>query len=71
MGIFYDGIGDRVLLLRSKAGLSRENLAQLVGITWEELLLIEKSDILPSKDCIDKLANVLHAEKKWLLTERR
>ncbi len=69
--IFYDGIGERVLLLRRKMGISRDQLAEMVGLTWTDLQMIEKDNAAPSEQAVDDLAKILSIDPFWLRYEKR
>lgn len=71
MDIFYDGIGDRIRHLRAKKGLSRQQLAEQTGISWQQLQMIEQSHRCPSEDAIDRIAAVLGEDGGWLRKEHR
>ncbi len=69
--IFYDGIGERIMTLRRQMGISRDELAEMVGLSWTDLQMIEKDNAAPSEQAVDDLAKILSIDPYWLRYEKR
>lgn len=60
-------IGTKVKLLRTKAKFSQEKLAELADINKNTVGLIERGEISPSIETLEKIANALKIELKELV----
>ncbi|MBN2910803.1 helix-turn-helix transcriptional regulator [Polycladomyces sp. WAk] len=59
--------GDRIALLREKAGLTQEQLAQKIGISRAALAKYEKSRREPDFETLDKIADFFNVSVDYLL----
>lgn len=61
-----DAIGTRIAQARREAGLTQEELADLVGVSTRSLQSYEAGNVVPYKH-IRKLAKVLKRQVEWFL----
>ena len=61
------GIGERIERLRKKHGLSRETLAEELGITWQHLANIEKCRRKLTLDLLDRLRDIFSVTADYLM----
>jgi transcriptional regulator with XRE-family HTH domain len=59
--------GNRVKEAREKRGISQEKLAQLVGISANQIRRYEKGQGNPAADTLTQLSRVLRVSSDWLL----
>lgn len=50
------GLGNRVLKLRERAGVTQETLAEAVGVTRQTIIAIERGNYIPSTLLAFKIA---------------
>lgn len=68
--MFTLSLGERVLLLRRRAGLSQDNLARVVGTTRITINAIENERSRPRQDLTLRLAAALNTSVDTLRDER-
>ena len=62
-----DSIGGRIKILRLKAGLTHQQLADLLGISQTNIGRWEKNKMSPRQAMVGKLATVLNTNVNWLI----
>ena len=62
-----DSIGKRITYLREKKKLTQRGLAQFVNVSHTTISRLEKDNIKPSIDTIDKLANFFETTSDYIL----
>lgn len=67
MQIESHDIGERIERLRKKHGLSRETLAEELGITWQHLANIEKGRRKLTLDLLDHLRDIFNVTADYLM----
>ena len=75
--IFIDGahnvsiekeeIGSRILMLRTELGLTRDEFAQEVSCSRNQIYNVEKRKSIPSEKLVKKIAEAFSASYEWLL----
>jgi len=62
-----NNVGERIKSLRSQAGLTQNDLAAKVGLTYVQIGRYEKRGAVPSSDVLAKLANALNTTTDFLM----
>lgn len=62
-----DKIGIKIRLLRTKAKFSQEKLAELADVNKNTVGLIERGEMSPSIETLEKIAQALNIELKELV----
>lgn len=60
-------IGIKIRLLRTKSKLSQEKLAELANVNKNTIGMIERAEISPSIDTLERIAIALNIELKELV----
>ena len=60
-------LGDNMMLLRKKKGLSQSELGKQIGTSGDVVGRYERGDIKPSIDVVEKIANVLDVSIDFLI----
>lgn len=68
MGKSYEGLGERIAVLRRQRGLSQTALAGRVGVTLETISRLERGVSLPSVERLDAVAVALGVPL-WMLLQ--
>lgn len=63
-------IYNRVALLRTEAGLSRQQLAEAVGVNYQTIGFIERGDYFPSLELAFKIAEVFGVEVTTVFSDK-
>jgi len=61
-------LGLRLKEFRDYLNLSGEELGQVVGVQKSVIYRYEKSDIIPTKEVLDKIVSTYNINLHWLLT---
>lgn len=59
--------GEKLLILRKKKGLSQRKLAEMMGISFNNLPKYESSQVLPKPDLLLKLSAIFDVSIDYLL----
>jgi len=62
----YRGYGDRIRILRERAGITIEQLAERLGVAPYFIRRTELSEVYPTKPYIEALADVLNIDASYL-----
>ncbi|ACB61940.1 MULTISPECIES: helix-turn-helix domain-containing protein [Exiguobacterium] len=62
----YRGYGDRIRILRERAGISIDQLADNLGVAPYFIRRTELSEVYPTKAYIESLAEALHIDSSYL-----
>jgi transcriptional regulator with XRE-family HTH domain len=60
-------LGDNVMLLRKKKGLSQADLGKIIGTSGDVIGRYERGDITPSVEVVSKIADALEVSVDYLL----
>lgn len=60
-------LGDNMMLLRKKKGLSQADLGKKIGTSGDVIGRYERGDIKPSIDVVEKIADVLEVSIDYLI----
>jgi transcriptional regulator with XRE-family HTH domain len=60
-------LGDNMMLIRKKKGLSQADLGKLIGTSGDVIGRYERGDIKPSIEVVEKLANALEVSIDYLV----
>lgn len=60
-------LGDNMMLLRKKKGLSQADLGKKIGTSGDVVGRYERGDIKPSIDVVEKIADVLDVSIDYLI----
>lgn len=60
-------LGDNMMLLRKKKGLSQADLGKKIGTSGDVVGRYERGDIKPSIDVVEKIADVLEVSIDYLI----
>jgi putative transcriptional regulator len=63
-------IYNRVALIRTEAGMSRQQLADAVGVNYQTIGFIERGDYLPSLELAFKIAEVFHTDVPMIFSNK-
>ena len=63
-------IYNRVALLRTESGLSRQELAEKVGVNYQTIGFIERGDYFPSLELAFKIAGVFGVEVTTVFSDQ-
>lgn len=63
-------IYNRLTVLRAEAGLSRQDLANKVGINYQTIGFIERGDYSPSLELAFKIAEVFNVEITSIFSDK-
>lgn len=64
-------IGEKIKLLRKRAGLTQAELAEKLGVTPRAIIYFEKNQRHPSKEVIQRLAEIYEISEEVLADDRR
>ena len=60
-------LGDNMMLIRKKKGLSQADLGKLIGTSGDVIGRYERGDITPSIDVVTKIADALEVSIDYLI----
>ena len=60
-------LGDNMMLLRKKKGLSQADLGKIIGTSGDVIGRYERGDIKPSIEVVDKIAGALQVSIDYLI----
>lgn len=60
-------LGDNVMLLRKKKGLSQADLGKIIGTSGDVIGRYERGDITPSVEVVSKIGDALEVSVDYLL----
>ncbi len=63
-------IDNRILLLRTEAGLSRQQLAEKIDVNYQTVGFIERGDYSPSLELAFKIAGVFRVEITTVFSDK-
>ena len=63
-------IHNRIAVLRAERGLSRQELAEQVGVNYQTIGFIERGDYAPSLELAFKIANVFAVEVTTVFSDQ-
>ena len=64
-------IYNRIALLRTEQGLSRQDLAEKVGVNYQTIGFIERGDYSPSLELAFKIAEVFGVELTTVFSDKK
>ena len=68
--IYYVMIYNRIALLRTEQGLSRQELADKVDVNYQTIGFIERGDYSPSLELAFKIAEVFSVELMTIFSDK-
>lgn len=63
-------IHNRIALLRTEKGISRQDLADLVGVNYQTIGFIERGDYSPSLELAFKIADAFNVPLEILFSDK-
>jgi transcriptional regulator with XRE-family HTH domain len=60
-------LGDNMMLLRKKKGLSQADLGKMIGTSGDVIGRYERGDITPSIDVVEKISDALEVSIDYLI----